>query len=255
MERLKNKEILIGREPEKGRLMIAVDVNGQHKGVVLGDFKSVPDGVSRCRPAEGKAHCKMSIDAGGRMVVTNLNPENYTYVNGHEVVTKPVAADTQLQLGASKYPVAVNAIVEAAKKLLPAPIKEYSISHLEKVWEEYDATMEEIQRRQHVRSKMSMLPIMITMAIGLLSSVLGQFVNKNSWFGWLLAVIPLLFYIKNFTRKDTSIEDRKAATNKLIDNYVCPNPDCSHPYLGAQPYKVLRQNHTCPYCHCKWIDK
>ena len=255
MERLKNKEILIGREPEKGRLMIAVDVNGQHKAVVLGDFKSVPDGVSRCKPAEGTAHCKITVDANGSVTVTNLKSANYTYVNNQGIATKRgVKTDAQLQLGVSKYPVSVNAIVEAAKKLLPVPIKEYSISHLKTVWDEYDTTMEEIQHRQHVRSKMSMLPIMISMAIGLLSSVLGQYVNKNSWFGWLLAIIPLLFYIRNFTRKDTSIEDRKAATNRLIDNYVCPNPKCHH-YLGAQPYKVIRQNQNCPYCKCRWTAK
>lgn len=255
MERLKNKEILVGREPGQGRLMISVNINGQHKATALGEFKSVPDGVSRCKPAEGTAHCKIVFDANGSITVTNLKPANCTYINNRGITSKSgIKTDAQLQLGADKYPVAMVAIMEAAKKLLPAPEKVYSIKHLEKVYEEYEAAMEAIQIGQQKRSKMSMLPIMISMGIGLLSSVLGQYVNRNSWFGWVLAVLPLLFYLKNFTRKDTSIEDRKAATNKLIDNYVCPNPDCHH-YVGAQPYKVLRQNHNCPYCRCKWTDK
>ena len=254
MERLKNKEILVGREPGQGRLMISVNINGQHKATALGEFKSVPDGVSRCKPAEGTAHCKIAFDANGSITVTNLKPANCTYVDNRGITTKSgVKTNAQLQLGTDKYPVAMGAIVEAAKKLLPAPEKVYSIKHLEKVYEEYEAAIEAIQIGQQKRSKMSMLPIMISMGIGLFSSVLGQYVNRNSWFGWVLAVLPLLFYLKNFTRRDTSIEDRKAATNKLIDNYVCPNPDCHH-YVGAQPYKVLRQNHNCPYCKCKWTE-
>ena len=254
MERLKNKEIFIGREPGQNRLMLAININGQHKTVFLGQFNSVPNTVSRCQPLAGSAHCKISIDGNSRMIVTNLNPANITYVNDCGVQTKPVTLGAQIQLGSDKFPIAVNTIVEAVKNLFPEVPKEYSIKHLERIYEDYEERMETIQINQQKRSKTSMLPIMISMAIGLLSSLLGQYVNRNSWFGWLLAVIPLLFYLRNYTRKDTSIEDRKAATNRLIDSYVCPNPECKH-YLGAQPYKVLRQNHTCPYCRCKWTDK
>lgn len=248
MERLKNKEILIGREPEKGRLMIAVDVNGQHKGVVLGDFKSVPDGVSRCRPAEGKAHCKMSIDAGGRMVVTNLNPENYTYVNGREVVAKPVAFDTQLQLGASKYPVAVNTVVEAAKKLLPAPVKEYSISHLEKVWEEYSKAVERERRISNIFNSIRGLLTLLAIVLG---SIGGGVVRT------VLYVVAVLMALYLFYDILAGRADKKKNRIQLDfeSKYVCPH--CKRYLNGGtfQPYRRLQENVACPYCHCKWTDK
>lgn len=40
MERLRNKTILIGKEPENGRLLISIKINGQIKNAVMGNINS-----------------------------------------------------------------------------------------------------------------------------------------------------------------------------------------------------------------------
>lgn len=249
MERLKNKEILVGREPEKGRLMIAVDVNGQHKAVVLGEFKSVPDGVSRCKPAEGTAHCKIAVDVNGSITVTNLKPANCTYVNNQGVATKGgIKTDAQLQLGAEKYPVSVNAIVEAAKKLLPAPVKEYSISHLEEVWEEYSKA---IERERRISNLFNSIRGLLTLLAIVLGSIGGGVVRT------VLYVVAVLMALYLFYDILTGRADKKKNRIQLNfeNKYVCPH--CKRYLNGGafQPYRRLHENVACPYCHSKWTDK
>lgn len=248
MERLKNKEILVGREPEKGRLMIAVDINGQHKAVVLGEFKSVPDGVSRCKPAEGTAHCKIAVDANGSITVTNLKPANCTYINNRGITTKSgVKTDAQLQLGADKYPVALNAIVEAAKKLLPTPEKVYSIKHLEKVWEEYYKEKKKTIKKEKLLNTIR----------GLLSTI--AIVSGFVCGGYLRIILMGLGVVLGiYTLYDIIVEKSDKKKEKLDldfeEMYICPG--CKRFLMGAnfQPYRHLRQNHNCPYCKCKWTE-
>ena len=70
MEQLKGKTILIGKEPSQGRLLVALPGSG--KSAAIGLPGSVPASVSRCRPAEGIAHAKISIDQSGNIILTNL---------------------------------------------------------------------------------------------------------------------------------------------------------------------------------------
>ena len=90
IENLKGKTILVGKEPGNGRLFVSVKINGQPKTAAIGEMNSVPNSVSRCKPAENTAHCKIEVDATGNLIVTNLKPQNVTYVNGAEIVSKKV---------------------------------------------------------------------------------------------------------------------------------------------------------------------
>lgn len=248
MDLLKNKTILIGKEPGQGRLLISMKINGQPKTAAIGAAGSVPGSVSRCNPAQNVAHCQIEVGPDGRMVLTNLKPQNVTYVNGVEIASKKIAKDNQVLLGMEQYPVNISTVLDTAKKLVgtvPQPPK--SIAHLEKVWNEYETTLENIQRAQLDRNRKRMLPIMIGTGAGVISMLASQ----EILIALPLAILPLLLYIKNYTEKDTSIDDRKAANDKFIDHYVCPHSHCRH-YLGNQPYKVLRQNKNCPYCKGEW---
>ena len=118
LENLKNKTILVGKESGNGRLFVSVKINGQPKTAAIGDMNSVPNSVSRCKPAEGTAHCKIEIDATGSMVVTNLKPQNVTYVNDAEIVSKKVKQNGVIELGKDRYPVNVNTIIETASKIV-----------------------------------------------------------------------------------------------------------------------------------------
>ena len=248
MERLNNKEILIGREPEMGRLMVAITINGQHKSAVLGEFKSVPDGVSRCKPSEGRAHCKLAIDDNGRMVVTNLNMANYTYVNNHEITIKSVTADAQLQLGAVKFPVSLASVVNVAKGLLPEIPKEYSIKHLEKVWEEYD---KRTKKERKINNLFNSVRGLLTLFAILMGS-LGDGVVRNILYVVAVIMALFLFYDLLVGRSDKKRDERQI---DFEGKYVCPG--CNKYLNGGnfQPYRRLQENTSCPYCRCKWTDK
>ncbi len=258
MDRLKNKTILIGKEPNQGRLLLSININGQNKLTALGEPGSVPNCVSRCKPAEGVAHCKITIDGNGSLTLVNLKPQNTTYVNGSEILSKRISAGADVTLGKDRYPIDITRILDSAKKVVeisqPAqPAKPLSIKHLEKVWLNYERTTEEIAIQVQKKGKRRMLPMVIGSASGLVAPLLAAVLGTSTLYVTApISIISFIIYFKVYNEKDTSIEERKAAQNKLIDNYVCPK--CKH-YLGQQPYKVLRQNSKCPYCGNPWGDK
>ena len=69
-DNLKGKTILIGKEPEQSRLLIAI--KGTSQITTLGQIGSVPNSVSRCKPTEGVAHCQIEIDLRRHFNCTNL---------------------------------------------------------------------------------------------------------------------------------------------------------------------------------------
>ncbi len=253
MDELKGKTILIGKEAAKGQLGIAVVSGGKTKAAA-GKPGSVPGSVSRCKPGEGTAHCKIDIDSAGRMTVTNLKPANVTYVNGLQVAVKRVNTFDKIMLGQDKYPLDLSLVLRTAMQLI-AP-NAYSIRHLGQVWSEYEDRMEAIQRRQQRISKWRMLPLMIGSFSSITAAICGAMLlgNTSLYITIPIAVLSFVIYFVTFIRKDTSIDDRKKATGKLYDEYVCPNPNCRH-FMGMIPYKILKQNKKCNYCGCTFTDK
>ncbi len=261
MEKLNGRTILIGRDPTQGRLLVALQGNG--KSVTVGTPASVPNSVSRCKPAENAAHCKIEVGQSGTMVLTNLKPANVTYVNGMQVESKKIDNSSIIALGSDKYPIDLNLVLTAAGKLVenstPPSAKTFSIKHLEKVWDNYESTIEEIQRKQQSRGNRRLLPIMLgsvsTIVSGVFAALGNQFRGTGLYFTIPIAVISFLIYFISFSQKDTSIEDRKKATEKFQDSYICPNPDCGK-FLGNMGYKLLKRQYSmqCPYCKCKYEE-
>ncbi|MCD8304274.1 MAG: FHA domain-containing protein [Prevotellaceae bacterium] len=251
MRRLSGKTILIGREAKGGRLSIVLLSQGQQKEALLGDPSSVPLSVSHCQPERQTAHCKIEIDQRGSMTITNLKAGNATYVDGKEVRQKRLTDSSAVALGPDRYALDLSLVVHTAIRLAEAmtPRLPYSIAHLEQVWSDYEAALDRIQRRQQTMGRRRLLPIIISSAYALLSALLALVNIHTLWFSIPVLVVVIVAYLLIYYQRDTSIEDRKRALDTLIDNYVCPNPDCRH-FMGSQPYKVLRQTKKCPYCGC-----
>lgn len=254
MNKLKDKEILIGREPERGRLLVAMDVKGQMKLGAIGEIGSVPVGVSRCRPDEGTAHCIIKIDSEGALTLSNGNSKNATHVNGVSIETKTITCDSKISLGNESYSVDVNAIIEVAKRLLNDG--GYSINHLNEVWETFDGELYELQKRQKslalVKSLYMPCTVLSTMA-GFAFKQLGLSEGTTETVSFIMYLVAavVLFYGLYRTYADHSLEERKQIEQKCQDEYVCPH--CKH-FLGFQAYRILRQNKNCPYCKCKWVE-
>lgn len=261
LENLKNKTILVGKEPGHGCLFVSVKINGQPKTAAVGEMNSVPNSVSRCKPADGVAHCKIDIDATGNMVVTNLKPQNVTYVNGAEIVSKKVKQNGVIELGKDRYPVNVNTIIETASKIVtsfcpppPPPAEEYSIKHLKKVWDEYNGKMRDIKVRQRNNGLLSSIPMAFSMLGGLIAGVAPEIRELALIFTGIALVIMLIGFYRRFT--DKSIEEQEKITEEFQMKYICPNKKkpCNH-FLGMKPYNLLRQDKKCPYCGCGFNEK
>ncbi len=263
MERLKGKTILIGKEPGQGRLLVAIQGNG--KSAVIGAPGSVPSCVSRCRPAEGVAHAKITVGQNGDMVVTNMKDENVTFVNGCEIASKRVSPGQTVELGRDHFGVNLPVVIETAKRLVgtvtppppPPPGKKFNISHLQRVWDSYEAELDRITMQQQELGKRRMLPIMIGSLSGVASPLLATLVAVNTLYVTVpVAAVSFALYFINYRKKDTSYEERKAAVDKFTDEYVCPNPDCNK-FLGNLSYKLMKKQYSmhCPHCKSEFVEK
>lgn len=235
-------EIYVGKDPEKGVISAAVELQGKFKAVVLPELGNAPASVSRLIPAAGKSHCRIEVQPDGSMLIENMNPANATYVNGNEIVKKRVAGDAKVELGVDRFPLDLDAVLSSVSSVLPA-----SIAPLKAVWNEYERRKEAIAKKQLDKGRKRLIPIII----GSVSGILGALGTKTRLVTLPIAVVSLLIYVKMLIEKDTSIEDNKAAQDYLIDNYICPK--CGH-FLGNIPYKVLRQNKKCSYCGKEWRE-
>lgn len=277
MDNLKGKAILIGKEPERGRLLISIA--GTTKMGALGADGCVPACVSRCLPASGVAHARIDIDDAGHLKITNLKSQNVTYVDGTAVITKIVRPDSVVELGMDRYRIDLAAVLKVAEKLLavkvggkvqggksqpgvqsgnqtpgvkPQPPKlKYTINHLEGVW------LEQLARRKEVRDKQKKVNLIRTGcgAFSMLtvpcSFVLGPVAYVFTGIG-LLGTVYSFVGLKN----DDAAQKMEEITEEFQDKYVCPNPDCNK-FLGNMSYKLLKKQYSmhCPYCKCEYVEK
>ncbi|MBR6182684.1 MAG: FHA domain-containing protein [Prevotella sp.] len=258
MNNLRGRTILVGKEPQNGRLLISININGKPVKGVLGAQNSVPQSVSRCKPEENIAHCKIDVDVNGKMKVQNLKSQNVTYVNGLEIATKAVKIGDNLQMGIDRYSIPIATIMETASKMvdkvIPPSSKEFSIKPLEMVWDNYNKQMISIKKRNSEIATAASFAMLFTIGSGALSGVLRVLeFEEISNITIILPVIGLILMVRNYFRKrnDTSIEDMEHLNAELQTLYVCPNPACRH-FLGNKSYRVLRQDNGCPYCKCKF---
>lgn len=253
---LKGTTLLIGKEPGNGRLLISITGNGFKKTVTLGEYGSVPDSVSRCKPEEGVGHCKISIDENSKMTLTNLKIKNVTYVDNMEVSTKHIDGNSKVSLGQDRYALNIKAILDLAEKTIPQQAKELSIKHLEAIWDIYDQALEKLQIEQQKKANQQRLQGILSMS-GMLFALL-PFPDSVRILRVIFIVaalgLAIFFFIKGSNVKDSFIFKKKELDKQFIKDYVCPNSECHH-FMGTQPYMILRQNKKCPYCGCKYSDK
>lgn len=256
---LEGKTILIGKEPGNGRLLIAVKSGGSVKTAAIGNSGCVPDSVSRCKPAEDAAHCKLTIDASGAIILTNLKDRNVTFVNDREIVSKQVMPDNRIALGKDRYSINLSSILELAEKLISQSSPEnrqqkaeVSIKPLKKVWEDYIRQQKAIKVRHKNLGIFLKVPIGFTMVGGIVSAAVPGIRSYAVVFTIIAFVVMIVGLYMQATEK---FEDKmEQLSEKFQNEYVCPNPDCHH-FVGNYPYNILRQDKKCRYCGCKYSEK
>ena len=213
-------EIIIGRDIQSGKLSLTVDGKGE---------------------IQGQQHCKLTIN-NGQMRLQNLDINNYTYVNGQSIESKAVILQDRIELGKDHYLLDWSQL----KPYLPI-----DISPLKKIWEDYEAENLKLQIQTGKFNALRSVTGLITMLAIALSIAYG---GRNKWYLVLYGiaiVISVIFFVKAY-RDSSKLPQKRQELNKNFQrDYVCPH--CGH-FMGNQPYDIMAQNGSCPYCKKQFIQ-
>lgn len=251
---LYGKTILIGREQDQGRLYVCIIVGGQPYSFPLGLPQSVPNSVSRCQPKEGKAHCSISIDGKGRMLLANQKSQNVTFVDGCEVLKKYIDEKNYITLGRNQFPIDISTVLDTASNIVSkvekqAP-KSYSITHLEGIWNNYVIRNEEIDKEQVVTNLLFRVPFIFSALGGIVTGITKangmESIGNISFILTILGVIVLI-YGSYKSIKNPATKAKKENLADFKNKYVCPNPDCRRK-LTNYDYEELQKMKKCPFC-------
>lgn len=183
-------------------------------------------------------HLKLITMSDGNILMEDLGSSNGTFINGVRIIKKVVSRDTIVQMGQNyKFKIGdvlpevckVPVVQQQSNPTLPKPVEEFSISHLENVWNQYSAAKDELENQNRNIGLMRSATPVLNVIPGL-GAVLGAY---------------SFYKAKKFNYKEALNEVQETFEN----NYVCPK--CHH-YLGVIKYKLLIQDSNCRYCKCKW---
>lgn len=244
--------LFIGRNPQGGGLRVRLERGTTRLAFTLAAVTG--QSVTRC--TDDKAHCRLTVDTAGRLSVTNLSPQNVTYVNDTEVVTKHLTTADDLTLGSDCSPVRLTELLDKAVQTLLKKAPEaaaFSLAQLEAVWDDYHRESLNLKLYQRKVGLMRSVPMMFTLGSGSITALTRVF----TWPEWVFTLtivmtisgFALMVYGFYLSVTDRSIERGEALLRRFQGEYICPNPACRH-FMGMQPFHLLRQNKKCPYCGC-----
>lgn len=223
-------------------------------------------------PTVSREHCKVTVNGDGTFTIENLSQLG-TKVDGREIIRATAKLNSRLQLGQS-FSATLEQLIgnqsastqhtppkETSKPKVSTPnnsepakkkpeVKVFNISHLCRVWEDYNQTnilMAEKQRKINLsRTGLGIFTMCAMPTIFFFGPV-----------GYALTAIGVLGNVYSFVgmRNAETPADRQRRQDAFDDAWICPNPECGHS-LMAKNYKMLVRNHqSCPYCKCKYIEK
>lgn len=230
-------EIIIGRENGARRLHCIAGGREFNLGVA----GSVPISVSR-------KHCKLIIN-GERLSIENLNDLNITFVDGNQVFSKVITANSHVQLGNEKYNLPLKEIIElVAPKKTTKPSKStkpekevpiFSLAPLEDVWNKYNRKKLELQKKKEERATQQQRKMGFRMVVSAIP-VVGPI--ANAYMGAKMM---------SSSNNESNAEQLRKLDEELDKVYKCPNPECGCPF-GPIPYNRLKFKRKCPNCGCKY---
>lgn len=218
-------------------------------------------------PTVSRRHCKVTVNGDGTYIIENLSPSG-TKVDGVSIIRTTATANSRVQLGLNFSATLVELIgIPQASSMAHHPtqsdtaktqseqksqpdVKTFNISHLRRVWEEYNNAnieMADIQRKTNL----------IRTGLGIFTMCAMPTIFFFGPIGYVLTGLGILGNIYSFAgmRNAETAEERQRRQDAFDDAWVCPNPECGHSLL-AKNYKMLVRNHqSCPYCKCKYVEK
>lgn len=215
-----------------------------------------------------REHCKLTVNGDGTYTIENLS-QSGTKVDGRDIIRATVNLNSRIQLGQSFSATLAELIGNPASEVKSKPnasdsspkvasqptqqqkeVKIFNISHLRRVWEDYnDANLEMANQQRKVN--------LTRTALGIFTMCAMPTIFFFGPVGYVLTGIGVLGNIYSFAgmKNAETAEDRQRRQDAFDDAWVCPNPDCGRT-LPAKNYKMLvRNHHSCPYCKCKYVEK
>ena len=224
-------EITIGRDGQTGKLRMTV---GKQTST-FGEAGSVPRSVSQ-------EHVRVTIGDDGSLVLTNLNPENDTYVNHRAVERKRISEGDRIVLGGEHYRLSWDML----KPFIP---KMVDISALEQMWKDYQEQRLQMQIRERRFNTLRSATGLITMFAVVLGAVTGR--DNPLFMGLYIAagVISLVFFVIAYSASSKIPLRQNQLTEDVKHRYKCP---ACGALLTLQDYDMLRQTKGCPHCGAVW---
>lgn len=251
---LAGRTILVGKTPGGNDLMVSVNIDGKINSGSTDRFGKVPGTVSRCKPELDIAHCRIIIGNDNTVTVANIKSENYTFVNGMEVITKKINAKSVVELGPNRFRIDIVEIIAMAHKLIckkqivPSPIPPAE-KRLKTIREKFDTRM--IQSRQSSGSNITACNSFTILAVfaGITTIVLKKAIPDAPFYFAALAITALstaLTLVKFVSMyKMEHIDSQRSAIKEFTESYTCPH--CGT-FIGDIPYNKLTERPSCPEC-------
>lgn len=218
-------------------------------------------------PTVSREHCWLTDNGDGTWTLQNKSAQG-TFVDGKQVLKTKVTKDTYIKLSDTTT-VKVADLLPIPQKVVSPPkpasptnnkpqeVPTYSIKHLKYVWEEYHNKQMEIKNNQRSINLLRSASPMFTIGSGAIATMAKTM-------GWgdgiftitiMMTIVGLVLMVYSFVKgyNDKSIEEQEKANEDFQNKYVCPNPECRH-FMGNQAYRIIRQNKTCAYCKCKYVE-
>ena len=176
------------------------------------------------------------------MRLKNLDVNNYTYVSGQSIESKAITMDDKIELGTDHYLLDWDLL----KPFLPIDIRP-----LKEVWENYETQSLHLQIKERKFNALRSATGLITMVAIVLSLASG---GRNKWyfvFYGIAIVVSLFFFVKAYMDSSKLPQKRQDLSKQFQRDYICPH--CGH-FMGNQPYEILTQNGSCPYCKKQFIQ-
>lgn len=220
--------VIVGRDHQTNQLYRKVNDKVQ----LIKQEEPVPTNVS-------KEHVSLTITDDGKMILKNLNVQNYTYVNMVGIESKVIKEGDRIELGTGHYVLNWNII----KSFIP---KIADIRPLKNVWDDYQQDLENLQIKQTrfgvLRGATGLLT-MVSIFVGRLSSDGGGMLSMVLYaIGGILA---MAFIVLAWNGAAKAPQEKREITESFTKKYVCPC--CGH-FLDNRHYDILTQDTKCRYC-------
>lgn len=219
-------EFIVGRNAQSSLLQIIV--NGRKQDVPA--IGKLPLSIS-------EQHLKVQMLDSKTIVVTNLDVDNDTYVNGRNILKKKVCHKDIIELGSDHFCLKWDYI----DKIMPRTV---DIRHLRDIWNDYENRNMECQVAERKFNTLRSVTGILSMCAVILGFVAGG--GPFMIFVYVIIIsIMIASTISAYKKAETAPAEARELKKDLEKRYVCPH--CGH-FLGMQSYDVLSQNDKCPYC-------